>query len=78
MNFADVSGLGWYVGAGPSVGFGNSTTAFYIIGALGLEYKVPSAPFAFSFDWRPRFYIDDNFSDFIAPRFGIGLRYIFN
>ncbi len=78
MNFAEVPGLGWYVGAGPSVGFGNSTTAFYIIGALGLEYKVPSAPFAFSFDWRPRFVVVDSYTEFVAPRFGIGLRYTFN
>lgn len=78
LGFPEVEGLGWYVGAGPSIAFGSGSTAFSILGALGVEYAIPSAPFALSFDWRPRFFIVDSYTDFVAPRFGIGLRYTFN
>lgn len=78
MGIPDVQGLGWYVGAGPSIGFSDGSTAFNIIGTVGMEYKIAGAPIALSFDWRPRFFIVDSYTDFVAARFGLGVRYTFN
>lgn len=78
MGFPEVDGLGWYIGAGPSIAFGSGSTAFSILGSLGIEYSIPAAPFALSFDWRPRFFIIDSYTEFVAPRFGLGVRYTFN
>jgi hypothetical protein len=72
----DASGLQYYFGAGPSVGFGNSNSAFYIRPVGGLDYKIKDAPIALNFDWRPSIYIGNNGDGFTAARFGLGLRYV--
>ncbi|MEH6307292.1 hypothetical protein RYH73_16715 [Olivibacter sp. CPCC 100613] len=75
-------GLNWYIGVGPQLSFidrgpfGNKTY-FAIRPALGLEYKIPSAPLAFHFDWKPRWTLTDE-SDFEPSRFSIGFKYTFN
>lgn len=75
-------GLNWYIGVGPQLSFidrgpfGNKTY-FAIRPALGLEYKVPSAPLAFHFDWKPWWNLTDE-SDFEPSRFSIGFKYTFN
>ncbi|MFC6099293.1 hypothetical protein [Olivibacter domesticus] len=75
-------GLNWYIGVGPQLNFvdhgpfGNKTY-FAIRPALGLEYKVPSAPLAFHFDWKPWWNLTDE-SNFEASRFSIGFKYTFN
>lgn len=73
--FSEARNLSWYVGGGPSVGFGNNNSAFYLVPMGGLDYKIPDAPIALSFDWRPRLYLGDGGSDFEPARFGIGFNY---
>ena len=78
LGFPEVDGLRWNIGAGPSVVFGSGSTLFSIMGTIGLEYVVPTAPFSLGVDWRPRFYIYDSETYFEAARFSLGLRYTFN
>ena len=70
-------GLMWYVGVGPTVGFGNGDSVFGVVPTAGLDYKIQGAPLDLSFDWRPRIMFYDGDSDFVAGRFGIGLRFTF-
>ena len=73
------AGLQWYAGGGPSLNFfsfgGYSNTTFALKPMAGLDYKIPGAPLAFAFDWRPTIYIGDNDSDFAAGRFGFGFKF---
>jgi len=74
-------GLNWYIGVGPQLNFvdygpGNKTFVA-IRPALGLEFKVPTAPIAFHFDWKPWWNLTDH-SNFEASRFSIGFKYAFN
>ena len=73
--FSEGRGLSWYLGGGPSVGFGNGNSAFYLVPMAGIDFKIPDAPIAMSFDWRPRLYLGDGGSDFAAGRFGLGFNY---
>ncbi|HTN38978.1 MAG TPA: hypothetical protein VL053_17990 [Arachidicoccus sp.] len=73
----NAGGLMWNIGIGPQAGFGNGYSDFYVRPALGLEYKVPSAPINFGFDWRPAWQLTHG-SDFEAGRFGLAFRYVFN
>ncbi len=70
------SGLGWYVGVGPGILFGDGFTHFAPSAMIGLDFKIPGAPLDFSMDWRPRFLIGDN-SDAEAGRFNAGFRFTF-
>lgn len=74
--FSGASGLGWYVGLGPGIIFGDGFTEFAPAAMLGLDFKIPGAPLDFSMDWRPRFIIGDN-SDAEAGRFAAGFRFTF-
>lgn len=80
-NISGAPGLKWYVGVGPSVHFfsyaGYSNTTFAIKPMAGLDFKIPSAPISFAFDWRPSIFFGDNDTDFAAGRFGLGFRYTF-
>lgn len=40
----------------------------------GLEYKISGAPIAFSFDWRPAFWLS-NGGDSNVGRFGFGFKF---
>lgn len=75
--FGGANGLGWYVGVGPQVAFANKGggSAFGIRPQLGLEFKIPSAPLAMSFDWKPYWHLSDE-SNFEAGRFTLGFKYI--
>lgn len=73
--FSEGRGLSWYLGGGPSVGFGNNNSAFYLVPMAGIDFKIPDAPVALSFDWRPRLYIGEGGSDFAGGRFGFGFNY---
>ncbi|NOJ75209.1 hypothetical protein [Empedobacter stercoris] len=80
--FSGTNGLGWYVGVGPQLSFVDGgkfedKTYFAIRPQAGLEYKIPSAPLAFHFDWKPWWNLT-NESDFEAGRFSLGFKYTFN
>lgn len=74
---AGAEGLYWNVGVGPQLGFWSGETFLYVRPAAGLEFKIPSAPLALSFDWRPMWYLGNN-SNFNAGRFGLSFKYAFN
>lgn len=76
--FPGVNGLTWYVGAGPSVGFGSGMTLFTLMAPLGVEFVIPKAPIAISVDWRPRYFFIENETYLDASRFGLSLRYTIN
>ncbi|MFT3980994.1 MAG: hypothetical protein QM687_11025 [Ferruginibacter sp.] len=73
--FSETRNLSWYIGGGPAVGFGNNNSAFFLRPMAGLDFKIPDAPIAMSFDWRPWLYLGDGGSDFEPARFGIGINY---
>ena len=80
--FSGTNGLGWYVGVGPQLtfidkGYYEDKTIFGIRPQAGLEYKIPSAPLAFHFDWKPDWRLSND-SDFEAGRFSLGFKYTFN
>ncbi|MVZ64534.1 hypothetical protein GQF61_01620 [Sphingobacterium sp. DK4209] len=72
--FAGTNGLGWYVGVGPQIAFANDDSAFAIRPAAGLEFKIPSAPLAMHFDWKPWWNLSDE-SNFEAGRFSLGFKF---
>ena len=74
-------GLNWYIGGGPGFNFYDdkyyrNDTQFLLMPMVGLDFKIPGAPIAMDFDWRPTAYIGDN-SGFEAGRFGFGFRLTF-
>lgn len=71
-------GLRWFAGAGPGIYLYNGGSTFILSPQGGLDYKIPSVPLSFSFDWRPKLGFYDGGSDFEAGRFGLGFRYAFN
>lgn len=83
------SGLWWYVGVGPQLAFSDhgyfydnhyhdgDDTHVAIRPAIGLEYKIPSVPLGFHFDWKPWWNLSHN-SYFEAARFSLGFKYILN
>jgi hypothetical protein len=71
-------GLKWYVGGGPSAQLYDGGSYFYLRPMVGLDLKIPSAPLALAFDWRPSIYLGDSYgSSFEPARFGLGFRYAF-
>lgn len=79
-NFADASGLKWYIGPGVHIGFyndkyGNGPFAG-IDGVLGLDYKFHGAPINMSLDWQPSFEFGNN-RGFYGNWGGLGVRYTF-
>jgi len=79
QSFSGTNGLVWYVGVGPQLSFvdhgsGNSTY-FAIRPQAGLEYKIPSAPLALHFDWKPWWNLSND-SNFEAGRFSLGFKYV--
>ena len=80
-DFSGAPGLKWYLGVGPALHIfdyaGFSSTTFAIKPMAGLDFKIPSAPISFAFDWRPSVFFYDNDTDFEPGRFGLGFRYTF-
>ena len=75
----DAPGLQWYLGLGGLIAFPKyGDTYFGIVPAAGLDYKLQNIPISAFFDWRPKFMIYDGGNDFVAARFGLGLRFILN
>lgn len=70
------SDFNFYYGAGAHLGTWKKDFAIGIDGVLGLEYKIPNAPIAFSIDWVPGL----NFAPdvkFYANSFGFTVKYCF-
>lgn len=70
----NASGLSWNAGIGPQVYFGDDLTGFLIRPQVGMEFKVPKAPIAVGFDWRPMWELTHE-TDFEAGRFGLSFKY---
>jgi hypothetical protein len=76
------SGLKWYLGLGPQLGFidndyfGDDYTVINLRPMAGLDYKIAGAPIALNFDWRPVAQLNHG-SGFEAARFGVGFRFTF-
>jgi len=79
QQFRGTQGLGWYVGVGPQIDFISigdfDQTNFAIRPAAGLEYKIPSAPLALHFDWKPWWNLSND-SNFEASRFSLGFKFV--
>ncbi|MCB0524799.1 MAG: hypothetical protein R3A50_02720 [Saprospiraceae bacterium] len=83
---ASVEGLNWYFGGGASVFFWTfdngfaygdaSTTSIGIMGALGLDYKFPNAPFNLSVDWVPTFFVNGYGNGFAGGYGALAARYV--
>lgn len=71
----NAAGLKWYFGLGPQFFFAKGNTNIAARIPIGLDYKIPNVPLVFTFDWRP-YYRFNNGSDFIAARFGLGIRFV--
>lgn len=81
---AGTNGLTWYVGVGPQLAFvddgrwwlddGDNRTYFALRPAVGLEFRIPSAPLAFHFDWKPWWNLSNN-SHFEPARFSLGFKF---
>ena len=74
---ANAGGLKYYLGLGPSLVFPKGgDVIFGIRPNAGLDFRIPNAPLALNFDWRPSFWIWDGNSDFAGGRFGFGARFV--
>ena len=67
-------GLNWNLGIGPQVYFGTGTSGVLLRPQAGIEFKVPKAPIAAGFDWRPMWELT-NGSYFEPARFGLTFKY---
>lgn len=76
QGIAGANGLTWYVGVGPQVAIQRENSYFLIRPLGGLEFKIPSAPLAASFDWRPMWALGE-YSDFEPGRFGVAFKFTF-
>lgn len=85
MAIQGARGLNWYVGFGPAFAFYNdhddhygdsSDTDVAIRPMIGLEYRITQTPLAFSFDWRPAFWMTHGGGSNIG-RFGLGIKFTF-
>jgi hypothetical protein len=73
----EAEGLQWYIGLGGALGFPDNggNTLFGIVPAAGLDYKLANIPIDLFLDWRPKFMIYEGDNEFLAARFGLGLRF---
>lgn len=73
----EAEGLQWYIGLGGALGFPKygDDVLFAIVPAAGLDYKLTNVPIDLFLDWRPKFMIYDSENEFVAARFGLGLRF---
>lgn len=85
FSFSGSNGFNFYAGPGAQLGAyqvvntqGKKTASFSaaLVGQLGVEYFIPSAPIQLSFDWRPAFYFAGS-TKFGWTSFALGLRYSF-
>ncbi len=78
QTIGDVNGLQWYLGLGGNALFAkDADPTFGIMPAAGIDYKIEKAPIDLFFDWRPKFLFYEAENEFVAARFGFGLRFTF-
>jgi len=87
LNFVDVDGLRWYYGFGGGLGSyrykednkgidtDDSGMAWSFDGAIGLDYKIPSAPINLSLDWKPTMELTPE-SGVRFDGFGLSIRFV--
>ena len=71
--------IGWYAGAGATLGLPLQSGVDFDLGAvgeLGLEYRFEGAPIVLGLDYRPTFTIIEE-TDFDFVTFGLNVRYVF-
>jgi hypothetical protein len=68
------TGLSWNLGLGPQFYFITGSNGFMLRPQAGLEFKVPKAPLAAGFDWRPMWQLSHG-SSFEPARFALTLKY---
>lgn len=71
-----VEGLNWNLGLGPQFYFITGTTGVMLRPQAGIEFKVPKAPVAAGFDWRPMWQLTQGTS-FEPARFALTFKYTF-
>jgi hypothetical protein len=79
--FSGADGLQWFAGAGPSIWLiKDFDTQFSLRPHVGLDFKIPNVPLAFSGSWRPILGLSDGFDGnrFEAGAFALGFRYAFD
>lgn len=82
---AELDGLKWYWGGGAAVYFWSfkngfvygdaGNTSIGILGCLGLDYKLDSAPVNFSLDWIPSYFVNGYGSGFGGGYGALAVRY---
>ncbi len=75
------NGFTLYYGFGASIGAWNNekddmALGLGIDGVIGVEWKIPSAPFALSLDWKPSFELLPD-TGLWFKGFGFGVKYLF-
>lgn len=79
--FTGADGLRWFAGAGPSIFLvSDGDSQFALRPHVGLDFKIPDVPLAFSASWRPLIGLSDGFDGdrFEAGAFALGFRYAFD
>ena len=66
-----------YYGAGLHIGMYTNAFALGIDGIVGLEYKIPSAPIAFSIDYKPSINFVPGIDAYGFFDFALGIKYTF-
>ncbi|MBP5625319.1 MAG: hypothetical protein J6W98_00195 [Bacteroidales bacterium] len=79
FNLGSAGILNFYAGPGVQIGAATADNVFYfnaaIVGQIGTEIELDSAPVNFSLDWRPAIYL--NGGGFGWTGFALGIRYRF-
>lgn len=69
-------GFNFYYGFGGHIGSWDHDFAIGVDGIVGLEYKLPMAPIAFSVDYKPTFNIASH-THFYMADIALGIKYTF-
>lgn len=78
QGIGEIHGLQWYLGLGGNIFFEKDVDpTFGIVPVGGIDYKIEKAPIDLFFDWRPKFLLHEGENEFVAARFGFGLRFTF-
>ncbi len=81
IQFVDVEGLQWYYGFGGGLGryrykdTDSSGLAWSFDGAIGVDYKIPTAPINLSLDWKPTMELTPE-SGLRFDGFGLSIRFV--